>query len=253
MDPALIPTAQASFNVIAAGAILGAVIGILLGALLSIETYLSTDRSGDVQRKTGLLAARVRYRNLFGICLGFFAFDYYWYLLVNWLPDYLVTVRNMTLLKAGIYASLPFLVFGLSQPTGGWIADRLVRAGWDETRTRKGIITVAFLTGLLLIPAARVSRANAALAFIVGGCLVGLSTPNMLVILQSCAPAQEVGVWVGVYNTVGNIAGILAPIVTGIVIKVTGSYTPAFVLAAVMIALGQLSFWFIVGKLKPND
>src|SRR5262249_5632083 len=25
-------------------------------------------------------------RNLIGICLGFFCFDYYWYLLVTWLP-----------------------------------------------------------------------------------------------------------------------------------------------------------------------
>src|SRR5713226_361088 len=29
-------------------------------------------------------------RNLLGICLGFFCFDYYWYVLVTWLPDYLV-------------------------------------------------------------------------------------------------------------------------------------------------------------------
>ena len=47
-------------------------------------------------------------RNLIGICIGFFCFDYYWYLLVTWLPDYLVTVRQLTILKAGIYASLPF-------------------------------------------------------------------------------------------------------------------------------------------------
>src|SRR5580765_5601605 len=26
-------------------------------------------------------------RNLLGICLGFFCFDYYWYVLVTWLPD----------------------------------------------------------------------------------------------------------------------------------------------------------------------
>src|SRR5215469_14461153 len=34
-------------------------------------------------------------RNLLGICLGFFCFDYYWYVLVTWLPDYLVTVRQL--------------------------------------------------------------------------------------------------------------------------------------------------------------
>ncbi|PYV39056.1 MAG: hypothetical protein DMG06_24140 [Acidobacteria bacterium] len=193
-----------------------------------------------------------RYKNLIGICLGFFCFDYYWYLLVTWLPDYLVNVRQMTILKAGIYASLPFLVFGSTEPIGGWIADRLARAGWDETRVRKGIITVAFLTGLLLIPASQVTNANTAIALIIGGCLVGLSTANMLVILQYCAPAGAVGLWTGIFNFVGNVAGILAPLVTGKLIQATGSYTPPFVLAAVALAVGQLSFWLIVGRLPAR-
>ena len=198
------------------------------------------------------VAALVSNRNLFGICLGFFFFDYYWYLLVTWLPDYLYTVRHMSIPQAGIYASLPFLVFGVSQPLGGWIADRLVSAGWDETRVRKGIVSGAFLTGLLLIPASQVTNSNAAIAFIIGGCLVGLSTANMLVILQHSAPAHQVGLWTGIYNCVGNVAGILAPLLTGFIINWTGSYTPAFVLAAVAIAAGQFSFWFIVGPLPSR-
>ena len=108
-----------------------------------------------IQSVTALLTNR----NLLGICLGFFCFDYYWYFLVNWLPDYLVTARGLTMLRAGIYAALPYLVFGMSEPIGGWIADRLIVDGWNETRVRKGIVTFAFLTGLLLIPAARVSSA----------------------------------------------------------------------------------------------
>ena len=190
-------------------------------------------------------------RNLLGICLGFFCFDYYWYFLVNWLPDYLVTARGLTMLRAGIHAALPYFVFGASEPIGGWIADRLIRAGWSETRARKGVVTAAFLTGLLLIPAARVNSAGVAVALIVGGCLVGLATGNLLVILQSCAPQREIGLWTGVYNFVGNIAGILSPLITGFLIETTGSYTPPFVLAAALIAIGPLAFWFIVGDLNP--
>lgn len=204
------------------------------------------DRPGFVQTVTAL----VTNRNLLGICLGFFCFDYYWYFLVSWLPDYLVTVRGLTMMKAGIYAALPYFVFGASEPIGGWIADRLIRAGWDETRARKGIVTIAFLTGLLLIPAARVSTPGAAVALIVGGCLVGLATGNLLVILQSCAPPAEIGLWTGIYNFVGNIAGILSPLITGFLIAQTGSYTPPFVLAAALIAVGPLAFWLIVGDLK---
>jgi MFS transporter, ACS family, D-galactonate transporter len=190
--------------------------------------------------------------DLFGVCLGFFCFDYYWYLLVTWLPDYLQTVRHLSMMRAGIYTSLPFAVFGLCQPLGGWLGDRLVRAGVSETLARKSIIGASFLTGLMLIPAAHTTNASIAILLIMSGCLVGLSTANQLVILQSCAPRDQIGFWTGVYNLVGNIGGILAPLVTGVLIQVTGSYTPAFVLAGVLIAAGQFSYWFVVGEVKPQ-
>jgi MFS family permease len=199
--------------------------------------------SSSVAQRVGALLTN---RNLLGICLGFFCFDYYWYFLVNWLPDYLVTSRGLTMMRAGIYAALPYLVFGMSEPIGGLIADRLIVSGWGETKVRKGIVTFAFLTGLLLIPAARVDSPGAAVALIIGGCLVGLATGNMLVILQNCAPRAEIGLWTGIYNFVGNIAGILSPIITGVLIAKSGSYTPPFVLAALLIAIGPLAFWFIV-------
>jgi MFS transporter, ACS family, D-galactonate transporter len=198
-------------------------------------------------------ATLLRNRDLLGVLLGFFCFDYFWYFLINWLPSYLYDVRHMSTLKAGISASLPFMVFGLCQPLGGWLADRLVRQGWDPVRTRKGIISVAFLSGLLIIPAERAGSDVTALLLIMGGCLVGLSTANQLVLLQSCTPPKQLGLAVGVYNTVGNTAGILTPIIIGHVIKWSGgSYTMGFVTAAVMLAVSQLSYWFIVGPLRDR-
>jgi ACS family D-galactonate transporter-like MFS transporter len=199
------------------------------------------------------LLALAKNRNLIGVCVTFFCFDYYWYFLVNWLPDYLVTARGLTLLRAGIYAALPYMVFGASEPVGGWIADRLVARGWTETRSRKVVVTVALLTGLFLIPASRVTSPAAAVALIIGGCLVGLATGNLLVILQACAPPAEIGLWTGVYNFIGNIAGILSPLITGFLIAQTGSYAPAFILAGALIALGPLALWVVVGELKPPD
>jgi len=192
----------------------------------------------------------LRSRDLIGICLGFFCFDYYWYLLVTWLPDYLVTVRQLTILKAGLYAALPYFVWGVSEPVGGWIADRLIGLGWDETRSRKGLITVAFISGLLLIPAARVESAHTAIFLIMGASLVGLATGNLFAILQSCAPPEEVGVWTGFENFAGNIGGIIAPAATGLLIARTGSYLPGFALAAFVLLTGLLAYWFVVGKFE---
>jgi len=192
-------------------------------------------------------------RNLLGICLGFFCFDYYWYALVTWLPDYLVTVRQLSIVQAGFYASLAFFIFGITEPIGGWIADSLIRRGWDETRTRKGIVTIAFSMGIFLIAAMRTSHLATAIGLLIAACLVGLATGNLLAILQSCAPAEAVGIWTGAENFAGNLAGIIAPLAEGFLIRKYASYAPGFELASIILFAGVLAYWFVVGELKSRD
>ena len=191
-------------------------------------------------------------RNLLGICLGFFCFDYYWYVLVTWLPDYLVTVRQLSIVQMGFYASLVFFVFGIAEPIGGWIADSLIRRGWNETRTRKGIVTVAFSMGIFLIAAMRTSHTGIAIGLLIAASLVGLSTGNLLAILQSCAPSEAVGIWTGAQNFAGNLAGIVAPLAVGFLIASHGSHVPGFQLASIILFSGVLAYWFVVGDLKPR-
>ncbi len=190
-------------------------------------------------------------RNLLGACIGFLCFGYYGYLLVTWLPDYLVEVRHLTILRAGMLSSIPFFVWTVAEPTGGWLADRLSRLGWNQTRVRKGVITVGFSTGLLLIPAALVASLTTSMVLLAGASLVGLASANLLVVFQSCAPPEEVGIWTGMGNFIGNIGGVLSPLVTGLLISSTGSYTPGFALAPIVLVAGLLAYWFIVGELKP--
>ena len=189
-------------------------------------------------------------RNLIGICFGFFCFDYYWYVFVTWLPDYLVTVRHLTIVSAGFYASVAFLIFGLAEPLGGFAADRLIEHGWSETRTRKGIVCVAFLCGFFLIAAMRANDTGMAIALLMGACLAGLATGNLLVILQCCAPPEQVGIWTGVENFAGNLAGVVAPIAVGLLIKTSGSYVPGFTIGGIVLIVGILGYGMIVGELK---
>jgi MFS transporter, ACS family, D-galactonate transporter len=191
-------------------------------------------------------------RNLLGICLGFFCFDYYWYVLVTWLPDYLVTARHLSIVRAGLYASLAFFTFGITEPIGGWIADSLVRRGWDETLTRKGIVTAAFLMGIFLIPAMQISNTCITVVLLLAACLVGLATGNLIAILQCCAPFERIGIWTGAENFAGNLAGIVAPLAVGMLIRRSGSYIPGFELASIILLAGLPVYWFLVGELRPR-
>lgn len=191
-------------------------------------------------------------RNLLALSIAHICYGYYWYLLVTWLPDYLVVSRHMPLQKAGIFAAIPYLIYTIAEPVGGWIADLLIRRGWSEMRTRKGVITVAFLTGLLFLPVRHMANDVGAILLIGGAALVGLSTGNILALLQRVAPTGQVGWWTGFLNFSGNLSGIVAPLATGLLIARTGSYYPGFVVA-VAVLLGGLPFywWMLRDRKEP--
>ena len=59
------------------------------------------------------------------------------------------------------------------------------------------------------------------------------------------------GIWTGFENFAGNIGGVLAPVATGFLIARTGTYLPGFALAAGVLVIGLIAYWFIVGDLNP--
>ncbi len=190
-------------------------------------------------------------RNLLGICAGLFFYNYRWYLLLTWLPSYLVNTRNMSIVSAGIWASLPHWLYATLQPVGGRLGDILIRRGFEDTKVRKGLIVVGFLFGLLILPVPLVKSVPVAIALLTASSLVGISVANMLVIQQTCAPRKEVGIWAGAMNFSGNVAGIIAPLVTGFLVEMTGSYLVPFALGALVMIPAMLSYLFIVGKVEP--
>lgn len=221
--------------------------------ILVFPSAMAPDRSPRPSRETrGSRFGRLTFnRNLVGASLGWLCYSYYGYLTITWLPDYFVKVRHLTLLRAGVFSSLPFLVWAVAEPLGGWASDTMIRRGMSPTRARKGVIAVAFLSGLLLIPAVRVTSVTTALALVCGSSLVGFGTGNALVVFQTCAPPEEVGTWMGIGNFTGNIGGVLSPLITGILISRTGSYFAGFAMASVVLMCGLACFVFLVGKVQP--
>jgi len=159
-------------------------------------------------------------RNLLGMSIANIGYGYYFYLMVTWLPSYLVNTRHLTLQAAGRYAVLPYLIFAIGEPVGGWIADQLVRAGWEEVTSRKVIIAAAYLSSILLIPAGLARDNHSALLLLGGASLVGLST--------------------------ANIYAVAAPLITGLIIDRTGSYFPAFVVAVAALLAVLPVYWRMV-------
>ncbi|MGA2148998.1 MAG: MFS transporter, partial [Bryobacteraceae bacterium] len=185
-------------------------------------------------------------RNLLGMSLAHIGYGYYFYLMVTWLPSYLVKARHLSLQEAGAYAVIPYLTFTLGEPLGGWIADRLVAAGRDEIFSRKAIITVSYLTSVMLIPAGLVVKTTPAIVLLGAASLVGLSTANIFALVQRITRDDEVGFSIGVLNLAGNLSGVIAPLATGLIVEQTGSYFPAFVVAVVVLIAAIPVYWLMV-------
>jgi len=188
-------------------------------------------------------------RALLGICLGFFCWDYFWYFLISWLPTYLFTVRHMSMPSIALFGGLPFLIFAAAEGGGGFVSRLLVENGWGLSRVTKGLITIGFLTGLLIIPAAIVGSSAVSVGLLLAASVSGISCGSMISIPKICARPGEVALWVGIMNAAGNVGGVLAPLVTGLVVARTGSYVPAFVAASGVLLLGIAAYAVVVPPL----
>lgn len=192
-------------------------------------------------------------RNLVGVCIGFFCYNYRWYLLMTWLPTYLVKERGMTVLGAGVLSAIPYWLYALLQPFGGRLGDLLIRPGWDASKVRKSLVVFGCACGLLILPVPLVANVQVVFALLLASSLTGIAVANMMVIQQACAPPSEVGRWAGVMNCCGNLSGVVAPFVTGILVSRTGSYMVPFALGALIMIPGILAYIFVVDRVVPPE
>ncbi len=104
---------------------------------------------------------------------------------------------------------------------GGWLIDHLIGRGYEDTRVRQTVL--------------------------VGGMLVGLawSLPSLI------APKGGTGTIGGIMNFANNAMAIVAPITTGAIVTATGSFKGAFLVAGVVLLVGNPELRVVLGRLEP--
>ena len=186
--------------------------------------------------------ALLKERNVFGIFLGFFAYDYVWFLYISWLPGYLVLDRKFTSAEMGIYGSAPYLIMSVTIILSGFLSDQLIRRGYSEISVRKTFILVGLVIGLLIVPAGMVENKLTAVWLItLSLCGLGICSPNTWTLTQAVCSKNLVGTVTGIQNFGGNLGGVLAPAVTGYVAH-TRSFAAALTIAGGMLILGIVSY-----------
>jgi len=267
---------------LAAGQFLGPAVGTLAGGLLMawlgwrmvfvlfgcasvlwLWPWLTTPRTPPKRAATPAAAAMgglpttaliLRRRELWGFCLTQFCGTYTLYLVLSWLPVYLVKTHGFSMAQmAPIGAGMYVLTAGASA-LAGWAADRWLMRGASSSRVRtSGMIAGLALVTVCLIACAQASSAGALLAMAGCGVGIGIWTPALFASVQTLAGPHAAGRWYGIQNCIGNIAGMSAPLVTGAVVDRTGRFAFAFVIAAILAVLGILAIVLIVRRIEPVD
>ena len=186
-------------------------------------------------------------RLLWGILIGTFAYNYFVFFCVTWLPVYLVERRNLSLNSMGLYTFFSFGGMATMAMLAGAVADRLIRRGGDPVRVRKAFTIAGLLLASTEVFGAYARTLPVALFFAIFSLVgLGLATANYWALTQTLIPGVALGRIAGVQNCASNLSGIAASLVTGWLKQATGGYEVPMQTMWVMLLIGLAAYIFLV-------
>ena len=210
-------------------------------------------REGNAPERGATLGYLLRQPKVYGLGLGWGAYNYSFYLLLTWLPTYLSFAHHVDLLHSVMYTSVPWLFATLTDlVVGGWLVDALIQRGWDASRVRQTVLVIGTSFGLGILGAAHAPTPRAALFWIsisLGG--LASAAPVAWTVPSLIAPRESVGRLGGIVNFCGQLGAISAPIVTGYVATVTHAFSSAFAAATGILLLGIGGYIFLLRRIEP--
>ena len=163
-------------------------------------------------------------------------------LFLFWLPSYLVQSRHMSLVKAGWFTSVPYIVAVPLGLLAGKLSDSILTTEGIRQGKRRTLLMIFILSSSVVLLTNMVAN-QYALLFLVSMSLTCISSAlslNIALTNDLVWNAEMVGTATGFLILGGNIFGSLVPIATGYIVKWTGSFDLAFYLAGFLLFVAVL-------------
>ena len=189
--------------------------------------------------------ALIRSPNMWAVMCAYFTYAYCLWIFLSWLPSYLMDFRHFTLLKVGLFASLPLWAGVIGDTVGGLATDYLLkRTGSAKIGRRVVAITGLLGCAVFIVPAALTEDAYVAVYCLTASlffleCTIG---PSWAVPMDT--GGKYSGTVSGMMNMAGNFGGAISPIVFGVLVQI-GDWQAPFIVAAVLLVIGSAiwAFW----------
>jgi ACS family glucarate transporter-like MFS transporter len=192
----------------------------------------------------------LRTRMLVGVYIGQYCITTITYFFLTWFPVYLVQQRGMSILTAGLAASLPAICGFFGGILGGVFSDRLLRRGFSLTVARK----IPIVTGMLLSTSmilCNYTDSGTLVVAIMALAFFGKGVGSLgWAVVSDTSPRQIAGLSGGLFNTFGNVAAITTPIAIGYIVQWTNSFNGALIFVAANALTAIVAYLFIVGEIK---
>ncbi len=188
--------------------------------------------------------------NMWFIMMAYFCYNYCLYFYLTWLPSYLTAYRGFSLVKMGIYASLPLFAGVIGDTVGGLVTDKILAKTGNMKFARKVVaIPAMLLSAAFLYPAATTTNPFTAVYCLAASmffleCVIG---PAWAVPMD--VGGEYSGTVSGMMNMAGNTGGALSPIVFGILVE-GGSWTAPFYVEAGLLCFGAFVWAFLLNPEK---
>ncbi len=192
-------------------------------------------------------SALFKNRNLVMAYIAIFCSIYGFFVIITWLPTYLVQQRNMDPVYAANIASIVPWISIIGTIFFSYLSDKLGK--------RKPI--VLFMLPLSLISIFGIVASESTMVLICVLVLYGFIgkislNPVLLALCADNAPRASLSTAFGLYNFFGMSASIAAPWLTGFIADQTGNLNMSFYFAAAITIIGIIAMLFVDESKSPN-
>lgn len=218
---------------------------------LNLIVASSNVDNGVKTNEKGLSVAKILwYRESWGILIGSFFIEPIWWLFVGWMPLYLHSKFGFSIVEIGSTIWISYLGGMAGSIVGGWYCGKLIETNTVDAARK---ITIGIGCGLIFLGLLGIiflvdGESPMSFIYIVALVLFGFqfAIGNLQTLSSDLFKGPSVGTLAGLAGSVGTVSVI---IMNWLIPKITTvSYTPAFIIIAVLAPLTIGTIMILIKK-----